>query len=289
MDMTNKDVDFNCTNLLHIAPSPNIPMTTPNRFVLNLEDSLYRKEEGLSGTQLKTLQKSPYHLLYDSQNREEPTKEMKFGTAVHTAWLEPERFASLVVRSKKFDRRKPAEKEAALLFEQENVGKIILDDEEWERMDTMIANLNEAYGHLLSISEKEVSVFCKDEGTGLMLKGRLDLYCPATKTIYDLKTCEDASFRAFKSDFYKRDYALQCWHYTNVAKNAGLAVEKFVFIASEKKAPNLCNAYPVVFDLTFAHRWEEEYKALLKTWAEAKETNVFKKPSDSEPRTIVIS
>lgn len=263
-------------------------MTTP-QVIRDLHDPDYRAIKGLSATQLKTLKKSPWHLRYALDNPSKPTEEMVFGTAVHAAWMEPEKFASTYVRSEKFDRRTNAGKEAAAAFAAANEGKIVIDADDWVSLETMVANLNEAYGHLLPQCETELSIVVPDPKFNLTLKGRIDLYCAKTKTIYDLKTCQAADFSSFSRDVYKNDYALQQLHYTFIAKEAGLDVEQFVFIATEKKAPFSCAAYPVVFNATFKHLWEERHEALRKSWAEALNRNAFLKPHELEQRSIVIN
>ena len=255
----------------------------------NLDEKVYRAIPALSATQLKTLKKSPWHLKYNIDNPITPTPDMVFGTAVHAAWLEPEKFASTYIRSQKFDRRTTAGKAAAEAFALENEGKIIIDSDDWLDLESMVANLNEAYGHLLPSCETELSIVVPDPKYKLTLKGRLDLYCPATKTIYDLKTCQGADFSGFSRDVYKNDYALQCLHYLFIAKEAGLDVERFVFIPTEKKAPFACAAYPIVFNLTFQHLWQERHEELRKSWAEANERGVYIKPHELAERSIVIN
>lgn len=259
-----------------------------NKYILDMNDADYRKEQGLSATMLKTLQKSPFHLRHQLDNPTEPTDEMVFGTAVHTKLLEPHRFAEMFVQSPKFDRRTTAGKEAAAKFEAENAGKHRLDPDEILMLDTMTSNVEEAYGPILSASQKEVSVFAKDPDFDIVLKGRMDLYCEANKTIYDIKTCQDCSYNAFVRDVFKGSYALQAYHYLFISRLAGLEVEKFVFIAVEKKAPFECNAYAVEFDPLFVHVWAERHKELRKVWAECLKTGVYPKPSQSELRSIII-
>jgi exodeoxyribonuclease VIII len=255
----------------------------------NLDETVYRAIPALSATQLKTLKKSPWHLKYNIDNPSKPTEEMVFGTAVHAAWLEPAKFADVYVRSQKFDRRTTAGKVAAAEFAAANEGKIIIDFDDWTNLESMVANLNEAYGHLLPSCETELSIVVPDPKFKVTLKGRLDLYCEKTKTIYDLKTCQDASFGGFSRDVYKNDYALQCLHYLFIAKEAGLDVERFVFIPTEKKAPFSCAAYPIVFNLTFQHLWQERHEELRQAWAEANERGVYVKPHELAERSIVIN
>lgn len=260
-----------------------------NQIIRNLHDPDYRSIDGLSATQLKTLKKSPWHLKYAIDNPFKPTEEMIFGTAVHAAWMEPAKFAQDYVRSEKFDRRTRDGKAAYAEFVLANEGKGIIDADDWVKLETMVANLNEAYGHLLPQCDVELSIVVQDPKYQLTLKGRIDLYCAKTKTIYDLKTCQGADFGSFSRDVFKNDYALQSWHYQYIAKQAGLEVENFVFIATEKHAPYSCAGYPIVYNATFKHLWDERHESLRRIWAEAKAKNHYTKPYELETRAIVIN
>lgn len=253
-----------------------------------MPDADYRKVPALSATMLKTLQRSPFHLLDSIQNPMEPTEEMLFGTAVHTKILEPHRFAEMFVESPKFDRRTNAGKAAALEFEAANEGKHRLDPDDMATLNAMVSNIDETYGPLIAICEKEVSVVVDDPDFPIQLKGRFDLWNKSDGIIYDLKTCQDCSYNSFSRDVYKGSYHLQAYHYMAIAKLAGMDVKKIVFIPTEKKAPYLCADYEMVFDPTTVHIWEERHKTLRKSWADAVMSGVYPKPSQMPSKTITI-
>jgi hypothetical protein len=260
-----------------------------NNIHRNLPDAEYRSINGLSATQLKTLKRSPYHLRHSLDNPSSPTPEMVLGTAVHAAWMEPQKFAETYIRSEKFDRRTKDGKEAAARFAEQNVGKTVIDSDDWDTLESMVANLNDAFGFLLADCDVELSIVVPDPKYNLNLKGRIDLYHAKSKTIYDLKTCQGADYGSFSRDVFKNDYALQAWHYKYIAEVAGLEVERFVFIPTEKKAPYSCAGYPIEFNPLFKHLWQERHEGLRKTWAQSLASKTYPKPHELEERTIVIS
>lgn len=267
---------------------------TPNthnkmdKIIKGLEDSAYRKIQGLSATMLKTLQRSPYHLWDSLQNPSEPTPEMLFGTAVHTKLLEPHRFSEMFVESPKFDRRTTAGKEAAAKFEAENGGKHRLDPDDMAMLNAMVANVEETYGHIIATCEKEMSIVVDDPEFPIQLKGRFDLYDEKNGIIYDLKTCVDCSYNSFSRDVYKGSYQLQAFHYEFIALQAGLPVNKVVFIPTEKKSPYLCADYSLEFDPAYKHIWAERHKGYRKVWADAVMSGVYPKPAQMPSKSIVI-
>ena len=89
----------------------------------------------------------------------------------------------------------------------------------------------------------EISIFVEDPVSGLMLKTRPDLMIESNKTVYDVKTTQDASPKGFLSECVKYGYFLQGAHYVYTCKLAGYDVNRFAFIACEKSAPFLSHLH----------------------------------------------
>ena len=66
---------------------------TPPCFIANMPNDAYHSyPEGISSTGLKAVLRSPAH--YKFQAARTPSRAMEIGTAIHTALLEPDRFAA---------------------------------------------------------------------------------------------------------------------------------------------------------------------------------------------------
>ena len=89
----------------------------------------------------------------------------------------------------------------------------------------------------------EISIFVKDPVSGLMLKTRPDLMIESNKTVYDVKTTQDASPKGFISECVKYGYFIQGAHYVYTCRLAGYDVTNFSFIACEKSAPFLSHLH----------------------------------------------
>lgn len=138
---------------------------------------------------------------------------MKFGSAVHAAILEPERFVTDYRFSPKFDKRTKAGKEGAESFAKENEGKIILDETDHFKIQSIVAKCQAipAVADALKTFEKEKSFKWESE-YGLM-KARLDLVDVKNKVIIDVKTTRDANPREFVSQSLALRYPVQFRHY----------------------------------------------------------------------------
>src|SRR5690625_4787601 len=84
----------------------------PPCFIANMPNSVYHSTpEGISSSGLKQMLRSPAH--YKFQASTPPTRAMEIGTSIHTALLEPDRFAHeyVLLRDVK-DRRSSEYKQA---------------------------------------------------------------------------------------------------------------------------------------------------------------------------------
>lgn len=138
---------------------------------------------------------------------------MKFGSAVHAAILEPEKFVTDYRFSPKFDKRTKAGKEGAESFAAENVGKIILDETDHFKIQSIVAKCQAipAVADALKTFEKEKSFKWESE-YGLM-KAQLDLVDVKNKIIIDIKTTRDANPREFLRQSMTLRYPVQFHHY----------------------------------------------------------------------------
>jgi hypothetical protein len=107
-------------------------------------------------------------------------------------------------------------------------------------MATMVRDNKEIQPYLTHPSAKpEVSIVSveKVRGLDIVCKGRADLITMDNTVIVDLKTTEDASAEGFSKSFMSYGYWMQAAHYISICRQAGIPIEKFIFIAVEKSPP----------------------------------------------------
>lgn len=247
----------------------------------------YHARAGVSKTQLGYLLKSALHLRsYLTSPKDAPTKDQIFGTAVHTASLEPDRFATDYVVAPVVDRRTTAGKQIWADFQAANAGKTVIDPDDRQRALDAAAALREhlVFGNALRNGTPELSVFAEADN-GLPIKARFDLWDPETNTIYDIKTTQSADRFSFPREIKKWVYALQASHYLDIGRKAGLcnASTKFVFVAIEKEAPHAVALYDI--DAASLERWDNIRKTLLDQWKKADDLGIY--PTYSHSNNII--
>jgi len=207
-----------------------------------LEAADYHALEALSASGAKLLLKSPAHYLASKVAPREPTNAMKLGTVVHSLILEPEKAAAEIAVMPKFDKRTTIGKKAAEEFEEDNRGKLIIDEAIYDRARS-IAEAVHAHPVVkegLVEGAAEVSLFW--EQYGVACKARLDYLKGAS--IFDVKTCSDASPEGFARQIAQFQYHVQAAHYAHGYREiVGWDLDRFVFIAVESETPYAVGVY----------------------------------------------
>lgn len=235
-----------------------------------------------SASFLKAMKRSPHHAQHGRLHPDDPTPAMKFGTAWHTAFFEPERFAAeYVAIPEGLDRRTKEGK--ALFAEVEASGRTPLSADEDELLAAMIATANahpatQAIRAATRGQMAEPSLFA--DHLGVPVKIRPDLLvppCPSFPSglIVDGKTTQDASPDAFGRACWNMDYHIQAALYVDVVQAYyGTAMPPtFAWLAAEKDAPNCCAYYTAGENLIEHGR--REYRDLLLVYGECERTGIW--------------
>lgn len=147
-------------------------------------DGNYDEIKAVNFSTLKYMNKSPKHYKWALNGGVQQTAAMAFGTAVHMAILEPEKFANQYFFSG-LDRRTKAF--AAVV--EANPGKIILKTDEWDDILAIREAVMARAGEYFSRGAPETAVVWDDPATGIRCKGRLDFVKPGQ--LVGLKTTRD--------------------------------------------------------------------------------------------------
>ena len=218
----------------------------------------YESWPGLRHSHLRILvERTPAHYRYACDHPEEiDTGAMRLGRAAHTAILEPNRFnAEYVCQPETYENAKGEEKPwhngAAACKEwnqeQEVAGRAVLPAKDFAEAKSLAeaVRANDAAAWLLNGAKTEVSMRWIDQDTGLLLKGRLDIW-KETGALADIKTTRCAEPGRFGRDAYNMGYLQQMVMYYDGARAAsGLDVAPPILIAAEKGPPWAVAAYQV--------------------------------------------
>lgn len=208
--------------------------------VPDLPSATYHAHPAVSKSVLDKIARSPLHArAYLDGMRDEPTASMNFGTALHCAVLEPNRFANEYAVWEG-DRRTKEGKAAYETLQATGATLISRDDHDAISAMAMSIQQHPVAAAMLTNGQPEASVFWKHNG--IECKCRPD-WLRRDGIVVDLKTTEDASPAAFARSVAAYRYHVQAAHYL-----AGTQAESFVFIAIEKKAPYAVAVYELDAD-----------------------------------------
>ena len=243
-----------------------------------ISNAEYRKREGLSSSDIKTMMKSfaTWKYFKDHPEVDNDTPSLRFGRACHKFMLEPYDFGNEYAIAPKVDGRTKEGKEAKKEFLKQAEGKELIDEETYDKLVDMRDMLYKTpYVKNLINGEHEKSFFWTDEATGIKCKCRPDSFGKFGNhnIIVDYKTTENAETSAFMRSALKYNYDVQAAHYT-----AGLEViyEKdyqFIFIAQETKPPYLVNVLQA--DSYFMENGREVRGVMLETYKKCLELGEY--------------
>lgn len=246
LDLSQLDA-INGTAQTAIKPLP-VPGVSPGCYTQVLTNEEYHGDKSAySSSQLKKMLRSGAHFKADLDAAEDPDHEtekkgsQEFGTAVHTATLEPHLLSSTVAvweggrrAGKVYEEFSKANAGKIILTKDENIAVRNMQDAVW---NTRMQN-GELLGDVLAKAENEKSIFWTDPKTGLNLKCRFDSRVQDV-ALFDVKTVGDARQDDFvRNQAIKLGYDLSAAQY--MAGEAAFSGEllPFVFIAVEDKAPH---------------------------------------------------
>lgn len=242
----------------------------PPCFIENMPNEVYHSHpEGISASGLKLMLRSPAHYRY--QQASEPSRAMQVGTAIHTALLEPERFASEYVLLRDVKDRKSSEyKQAVKVHGTERVLVSSEADNVAGMQETVLANpaMSE---RLQAEGWRELSLFVRDPETGVLIRVRYDLLSVSGIAV-DVKKCQDARPDEFSRSIFNYGYDLQAALYSDAFEWAtGKPLPAFEFAAIEEKMPHGHKLY--LPDETLLQEGRAKYREALNLFAECDRSN----------------
>jgi len=213
-----------------------------NELIDDMPATDYHKIEALSASGAKSLLRSPAHFVAMKETFKEPTPAMRLGTAVHTMILEPELFDAEIAVMPKFDKRTNLGKKAIEEWAEEQKGKCIIDHYQHERAKQIAESVwaHPFFKERVHSGKAEQTLLW--EQYGVQCKARLD-YC-RDNTIFDVKTCQDASPEGFAKQIANFQYHVQAAHYSmGFRRIKGEKLDRFIFIAVESDFPHMVGVY----------------------------------------------
>lgn len=232
----------------------------------------YINAEGVNWSTLKHMRDSALHYRYHKDHPDSDTTGRKKGRALHTLVFEPAKFADEYAIFEG-ETRKGKVWDA---FKEANADKTILKANELEEVQEQASAVRShpAVAPYLTGGIFEASWRWKDAATGLICKGRTDLWHPEKRTLIDLKGTTTIHPHYFGRIAARQGYHCQLGHYNNGIKaNTGRPPLKVCILAVEVKKPFDLTLFELSEDDLYAG--EMEVKQLLAKVAECQASGVW--------------
>jgi len=189
--------------------------------LFEMPDEQFPRFPGTAQSRVKRVLKSPYHEWHYKHHPELYRRDQKhfaFGRYLHDLLLQPGKaLGEWWIKPEGFEARSKVNKEI-LAAKQDVFGHNILSFHDAEAANRMVENARRktTLNNLLSDGWSEVSMFWRDEETGLPCKGKMDymkFVSSDVVAISDPKTTADASLDGFNKAMGNFEYHLQAAFY----------------------------------------------------------------------------
>ena len=210
----------------------------------NVPNEIYHGDRtAISSSGLKLILQSPAHFVARQEGPEESTVAKDFGTALHSALLEPEKYRELYVAKPKINRSTKSGKALAETIAIALADKVQIRPASIADIDAMVASAHKhpRVTEMLQDGAAEMSFVWTDESTGIRCKCRPDWL--NTYGIWDVKSCLDASPDGFSRTCAKYKYHVSAAYYEEGVRKLTGKTLPFLFVASEKDPPYAVAVY----------------------------------------------
>lgn len=216
---------------------------------LILPNEKYRKLPAISNSELKLIDQSPSDLIW-AMNAPQDTSKLgafDFGTCLHTAILEPERFEDSFVMYSGTKTRDTVHFNEFMQNQSED--SIVLFEHEYNKIKLTVdsAKAHPTFNKYLELcKEREESI--TGDFMGTPVKIRPDLKSDEHGVICELKSTDDISAwresALWKNPLFTFDYGHGAAMYMNVYQQyLNRPVDDYIFLLTQKKI--VCGRYPV--------------------------------------------
>lgn len=245
----------------------------------DLTNEQYHAHPAISHSMIMSFLKSPakcwYNYIRDNAaDFREETEAMRFGTAVHTAILEPKEFEAQYTQFVKLSGTGSVVINKLAMEEIKRSGKTIISDQDQAIIDLMKTNFGQC-GYAKECLDKstiEGSVFWKDAESGVDLKCRPDFF--TENVAFDLKTSGNVDPYDFGKSVYDYGYHVQAaMNLDGLTAVTGREYSAFVILAFEKTKPYPLVAYVIDDEAIAIGR--SQYKEAAKKIAEYNENKIM--------------
>lgn len=241
----------------------------------------YCSWDAMNSSTLNAGMQTMAHLGHRIKNPQEDTKATTIGRATHTLVLEPTKFESNYIILPEGDRRKKENKEAyqAALDLAANTGKEVMTRKDFKEAASLADSVRDnpmARELIESPGDREICVAWEDPDTGVLCKGRIDIFVSWNNysVVADLKTTISAGKGSFARSVHKYNYHIQAAMYKDaLAVISKMDGRRFFWIAIEKTPPYLVAFYEPANEVLEHGRML--YKKILQQYSDCRDNDNY--------------
>lgn len=230
--------------------------------IFQIAEDVYRPMSMLNYSSIPHLLQSPAHYIANLTKPRSPSKEMLFGTALHSYVLEPEKFQDQYV-VKTLDGRTNKGKQAILEIEFVQKKKII-SEEDFEAIRYMDANIKRhaiASKILANGKAEQVMMFKLRASNGNFVQCKAKTDYMLSETVIDLKSTKKSDEFNFSKSIENYNYHIQGAFYSHALETLTGNRPDFIFIAVESEPPYSVNVIKLSED-HYTHGYKKVYEAV---------------------------
>lgn len=242
----------------------------------DIPEETYHALPGLSSTGVKRMLQAPAVYDWYARNPQPFKKAFEVGHAVHGKVLGVGLPAAVVPADMLAANGAASTKEAkAFVAEARAAGKVVLKQEEWDRVDAMAEAVlaHSDASRLVAAGKPEVSLIWDDPFTEVRCRGRLDYWHEGPNIAIDLKTVQSADPSRFARTAADLGYDVQAGHYqegTAYARGAKF-IPRFLHVLVAKEPPYLVSV--VELDADFLDVGQAKAHQAIRLYAQCAAAN----------------
>ena len=270
-------------NITPIEYTPGMEINPPC-FIQNMPNEAYHNHpEGISSTGMKAMLVSAAHFKFQPAYTNTRPKEL--GTAIHTALLEPDRYAAEYVLLREVKVRTASEYKQAVKVHGRELVLVSHEADKVAGMQEAVLSNELMRSRLNGEGWRELSLFVRDPDTGVLVRVRFDLLL-TDGTIVDVKKTQDARPDAFSRAIDNYGYDLSAALYADALQWATGEEGQFEFAAVEEEMPHGHKLYrPCDTTLNEGRR---KYREALATFANCEYIGVWPSLPCDAPELISL-
>lgn len=233
----------------------------------NMPNKVYHSIDGVSSTQFDLMRKS----MTAFENRgyfKKVSPSFDEGSLIHDSILLPHLLNENYIEAPTVGMQTKAVKELQI----EHPNKIIVGQGMIDEAREIAHKVDLIYGDFIRPAYKEVSLFHKNEVTGLLHKCRPDVFNKPQRIIIDIKSSKANTHSEFIKSLEALDYDLSAAWYFDTMRDCGFDVDVFAWVIVPKEQPNCPFGFYCTPELL--EKGRSKYQDLLLKYSEFKSSGI---------------